>query len=1035
MGNENPRTVIAILSLVLLAAVPCDAAQHPEYPDFAQPSFFSLGNEYVTFGSPGGSASMDVAAGDFAVYKYGYVSYDGRQWERFELSGNALGGDWLNGSVSAHMSIDASDFGLTQSRISAGRNFVVVYSCSRTASGWDCHGGWQIIRFSAFISGSDAAVTGVSANSYESPNAPENTLDGVLSDTSRWAAEGDGEWIRYEISEPAVISYVRLAFYGDQVRYFDIQVSQDGSSWSNASAGLASEKDSPNTFQSFSFSPVSASYVRILGHGGSANDWISISEADIGGLPVGIGPACESHDSFSCYDGDVYWYDSCGAMEGVRYDCTETQSCAGGQCVDVPQLPSGIVSWWPLDGNAQDSVGGNHGTVSSALYASSDCKSGQCYLFDTNGDYITLAAPFTLSTGTYSFWISRGDISDDRIIMGNDPYSARIFLTTGGYVRMETDTNQQEFEFWSSQMQLDTLTHVALVRNGDSLSLYVNGAFVATTTVSGASPLTVSQIGMNGRSFRGSIDEVMVWDRALSASEVSQVYHYFDGPPPEPVCGNGITEPPDETCDGNCPASCSDGNPCTTDSMTGSAGQCNVECMHSQVTSCGADDGCCPSGCSEANDGDCAGEGVSLLHVSSNGRYLKRADGTPFLMAGDTAWSLIAQLSKTDADYYLQTRSDMGFNLILVNLIEHRLADNAPANYYGDQPFTGKVFTTPNEAYFAHADYVIGSAAEKGLYVLLDPLYIGWECGPDGWCSDIRASSENDMRAWGRYVGNRYKGYDNIIWLIGGDVNPPSDIKDRIRAYVAGIEEEDPNHLFTAHNVRGQMAIDPWPSEEWLTVNDVYTTDDALNANAKRAYDVSPAMPFFLLESYYEYEHGATLQELHEQAYAMVLSGGFGSIFGNCPLWSLGSTTVSAYCTLTDWKTQLHSTGSEDAIRAKNLLLSREWDALVPDFGHIVMTGGYGTLGQDDYATAALTSGGSTFIAYLPSQRAVTVNTGAISGGSIRSWWYNPRDGTYVDLGTATKVSTRTYTTPASSGPDWVLVVDDASAGYGPPGS
>jgi hypothetical protein len=61
-----------------------------------------------------------------------------------------------------------------------------------------------------------------------------------------------------------------------------------------------------------------------------------------------------------------------------------------------------------------------------------------------------------------------------------------------------------------------------------------------------------------------------------------------------------------ETCDGNCPTTCNDGNACTIDTLVGSADQCNVQCSQSRITSCRDGDGCCPSGCQNATDSDCA---------------------------------------------------------------------------------------------------------------------------------------------------------------------------------------------------------------------------------------------------------------------------------------------------------------------------------------------------------------------------------------------------------------------------------------------
>lgn len=71
------------------------------------------------------------------------------------------------------------------------------------------------------------------------------------------------------------------------------------------------------------------------------------------------------------------------------------------------------------------------------------------------------------------------------------------------------------------------------------------------------------------------------------------------------MCGDLVVEAP-ETCDGNCPTSCNDGNACTTDQLLGSAATCDVTCQFSPVTACINGDGCCPSGCNHTNDNDCA---------------------------------------------------------------------------------------------------------------------------------------------------------------------------------------------------------------------------------------------------------------------------------------------------------------------------------------------------------------------------------------------------------------------------------------------
>jgi hypothetical protein len=81
-----------------------------------------------------------------------------------------------------------------------------------------------------------------------------------------------------------------------------------------------------------------------------------------------------------------------------------------------------------------------------------------------------------------------------------------------------------------------------------------------------------------------------------------------------PGCGNGVIDA-GETCDppSTCPTSCGDGDPCTQDSLIGSAANCNAECQHGAILSCAGGDGCCPAGCDSGNDADCSavcGNGV-----------------------------------------------------------------------------------------------------------------------------------------------------------------------------------------------------------------------------------------------------------------------------------------------------------------------------------------------------------------------------------------------------------------------------------------
>ncbi|HXJ22595.1 MAG TPA: hypothetical protein VMT03_20420 [Polyangia bacterium] len=79
------------------------------------------------------------------------------------------------------------------------------------------------------------------------------------------------------------------------------------------------------------------------------------------------------------------------------------------------------------------------------------------------------------------------------------------------------------------------------------------------------------------------------------------------------ICGDGVVET-GETCDraitaglpGACAATCDDGDACTTDLASGSISNCTRTCLNAPITACLSGDGCCPPGCTAANDSDCA---------------------------------------------------------------------------------------------------------------------------------------------------------------------------------------------------------------------------------------------------------------------------------------------------------------------------------------------------------------------------------------------------------------------------------------------
>lgn len=412
---------------------------------------------------------------------------------------------------------------------------------------------------------------------------------------------------------------------------------------------------------------------------------------------------------------------------------------------------------------------------------------------------------------------------------------------------------------------------------------------------------------------------------------------------------------------------------------------------------------------------------VFPLKVGPTHRYLVDQNNIPFLIHGDTPWSLIVELSEPDAELYLENRRQKGFNSIIVNLIEHKFASNPPNNRAGDPPFlTPGDFSTPNEKYFAHADWIIRKAADKGIQIFLAPCYLGYMGTAEGFYEEVKAVGPEKCRAYGRYVGSRYRNFDNLIWLIGGDLNP-ADVMPQVLEMAEGIRETDTRHLFTAHVAPESAPADVFDGETWLSVNNTYTyklVHDLLYRDFNRA----PAMPFFLIESTYEGEHNASAVQIRRQAYWAILCGGCGQFIGNLPIWPFRQ----------GWREAMDGRGSRDMVHLKSLFLSRRWHELIPDQRHETVTAGLGEFNGLDYLAAAVTSDGSTLIAYLPTEREVTVDISKISGTRVKVWWFDPGTGCARPAGDFENRGLRIFKPPLEG--DWVLVIDDAAKNLPAPG-
>src|SRR5262245_37322646 len=405
-------------------------------------------------------------------------------------------------------------------------------------------------------------------------------------------------------------------------------------------------------------------------------------------------------------------------------------------------------------------------------------------------------------------------------------------------------------------------------------------------------------------------------------------------------------------------------------------------------SSIGADRSSAQAGRSSAQAASAAH--VFPLKVSESGRYLVDQRNVPFLMVGDSPQALIGNISVSDAEKFIASRKAAGINTLWINLlcVEYTACRADGTTFDGIAPFTTpKDLSTPNEAYFARADAMISLAEKYGMLVFLDPIETG------GWLQVIHDNGVAKDYAFGRYLGERYRKFENVIWFNGNDYQDwrDPDLDAGVLAVARGIRSAQPKRLQTVElNFDVSSSLD---NRRWRNLIDLDAAYTYLPTYEKILQDYPRTnIPIFMVEAVYEFENIGTHEPgtpltLRRQAYWSFLSGTTGQLYGNKYTWQF----------LSGWKSHLNTPGSVQFVYAARLFAKRPWYRLVPDLKHKVVTSGYGTSGTFDYVTAAATPSGTLAIAYLPTARPISVDMGQLAG-TVRAQWFDPTNNKYSNV-------------------------------------
>jgi len=436
------------------------------------------------------------------------------------------------------------------------------------------------------------------------------------------------------------------------------------------------------------------------------------------------------------------------------------------------------------------------------------------------------------------------------------------------------------------------------------------------------------------------------------------------------------------------------------------------------------------------------------IKVHPEQRYLQYQDGTPFFYLGDTAWELFHRLDLADARMYLTDRAMKGYNVIQAVILAELDGLRTP-NANGDLPFTDDKYSQPNEAYFKHVDAIIQLMDSLGMVAGLLPTW-GDKINKAWGEGRVIFDSDQKSEEYGRYLGNRYKNYKNIIWIMGGD-RDYTGFESIVRAMAKGVaigisgKEDYSQCLMTLHPNGGGTSAKWFHNDCWLDFNmqqNGHCYDTEAWKRIQREYNLQPTKPVMDGEPTYEEhpvcfdrdQHGTSMDfQVRRFFYHEVFAGAFGHTYGCHAIWQMWTPEKAPVNgPIRPWYESLQLAGSYQMGYGRALMESRPFFTRIPD--QMLIAEGQGE--KTRYISATRDRSGSYAMIYSEQGDPFTVNLQLLSGNRITAWWFDVKSGKSFKIGDFDKTEHRRFLPPTKGkGNDWVLVLDDTSKNFPPPGN
>ena len=216
------------------------------------------------------------------------------------------------------------------------------------------------------------------------------------------------------------------------------------------------------------------------------------------------------------------------------------------QCVPSYVPSNGLVGWWPFNGNANDESGnGNNGTVNGATLTTDKFGNiGKAYSFDGVNDFIQVAStgfPSGNQSRTLSVWFKVSQYPSP-----NNTYTLLNYGTAGNNnscgLAIDSIFSGGPRLFFFSWSQADVFDTIFFNKqewhnligsfDGTTGKLYLDGNLLSSKISNWNTELNSFTIGKNNQTnsspgyfTKGNIDDIGIWNRALTQQEITDLYN------------------------------------------------------------------------------------------------------------------------------------------------------------------------------------------------------------------------------------------------------------------------------------------------------------------------------------------------------------------------------------------------------------------------------------------------------------------------------------------------------------------------------